>query len=691
MPPSAVPLSSTIINDNSSDSSYRTTSTLLVPPSSLPKHFNVPFAIQHGYFRSVRYLLELHYDPNERDSQLRTSLILCAYIENDRWRLSLVQNLLEKGAKIALDDHTRRNAMHHACALQRIELVQLYLSCLDYNLEAQDCEGNTCLHYIAIVGNCEIAELLMKAAEKFGINLDRYVNRDGCSAAVLALKYGHLECANQITHRDCDEFYMVPRPLSIYENNSTIIKNSNGTKLKKKNQKSSVNKTEIYPPVMPFGLLKIIFNDNDMKYSTHLANICKKDKQIRHVKYKKQEAPQISSMTNNNNHNTDRTKSAIVNGNQYSSTQVLINETHLLNRIKKHQTHFDSNEISHNTGRLSPRMQLLIHQQRLLNSKDNNSSYIQKATSKTQLSIDDINSIKLNNSSKTDSDNIRYKQNIPTMHRQISVTSSNQSDTNPPRITNHRFQRPKTTTLQNQTFMNSIPTAELNSTNLRRIQNPSTPLKKRFVLNDRTDTSSVVTKQNQSTAGSQSSTYPQTILTGYTISTATQQSTTKSNDLSCPIQEAKGPTSRYNKPEQLFGLRPEELFGLKQHQPKMFDQMSTTKTDDSIRSKRSQLQKKQHIWQQDVDKLLELYNIHHSVTYRKSAIPPPTTLTQGVVQTETITEIIPIARSRRSSITKHTVTTSKPPTNHSKQTTVTSGSNSRRNSTHRHTIKLANT
>ncbi|CAF3921114.1 unnamed protein product [Adineta steineri] len=545
MPPSAVPLSSTIINDNSSDSSYRTTSTLLVPPSSLPKHFNVPFAIQHGYFRSVRYLLELHYDPNERDSQLRTSLILCAYIENDRWRLSLVQNLLEKGAKIALDDHTRRNAMHHACALQRIELVQLYLSCLDYNLEAQDCEGNTCLHYIAIVGNCEIAELLMKAAEKFGINLDRYVNRDGCSAAVLALKYGHLECANQITHRDCDEFYMVPRPLSIYENNSsTIIKNSNGTKLKKKNQKSSVNKTEIYPPVMPFGLLKIIFNDNDMKYSTHLANI---------------------------------------------------------------------------------------------------------------------------------------------------LTSSNQSDTNPPRITNHRFQRPKTTTLQNQTFMNSIPTAELNSTNLRRIQNPSTPLKKRFVLNDRTDTSSVVTKQNQSTAGSQSSTYPQTILTGYTISTATQQSTTKSNDLSCPIQEAKGPTSRYNKPEQLFGLRPEELFGLKQHQPKMFDQMSTTKTDDSIRSKRSQLQKKQHIWQQDVDKLLELYNIHHSVTYRKSAIPPPTTLTQGVVQTETITEIIPIARSRRSSITKHTVTTSKPPTNHSKQTTVTSGSNSRRNSTHRHTIKLANT
>ncbi len=43
--------------------------------------------------------------------------------------------------------------MHHACALQRLHLVQLYLSCLDFNIEAKDCEGNTCLHYAAITGN----------------------------------------------------------------------------------------------------------------------------------------------------------------------------------------------------------------------------------------------------------------------------------------------------------------------------------------------------------------------------------------------------------------------------------------------------------------------------------------------------------------------------------------------------------
>lgn len=97
-------------NDNHSDRSHQTNTSSLVPPTSLPKHFNVPFAIQHGYFRCVRYLLELSYDPNERDNQLRTPLILCSYVENNRWSLSIAQNLLEKGAKIALEDHARRNA-----------------------------------------------------------------------------------------------------------------------------------------------------------------------------------------------------------------------------------------------------------------------------------------------------------------------------------------------------------------------------------------------------------------------------------------------------------------------------------------------------------------------------------------------------------------------------------------------------
>jgi ankyrin repeat protein len=105
-----VQLSSMSYIDNYSERSHQTNTSSLIPPTLLPKHFNVPFAIQHGYFRCIRYLLELNFDPNERDNQLRTPLILCSYVEDNRWSLSLAQNLLEKGAKIALEDHARRNA-----------------------------------------------------------------------------------------------------------------------------------------------------------------------------------------------------------------------------------------------------------------------------------------------------------------------------------------------------------------------------------------------------------------------------------------------------------------------------------------------------------------------------------------------------------------------------------------------------
>jgi len=108
--PTVVPSSPMSMYDNNISRSHQTNTTSFIPPTSLPKYFNVPFAVQHGYFRCIRYLLQLDYDPNERDSQLRTPLILCSYIESDRWSLSLAQNLLEKGAKIALEDHARRNA-----------------------------------------------------------------------------------------------------------------------------------------------------------------------------------------------------------------------------------------------------------------------------------------------------------------------------------------------------------------------------------------------------------------------------------------------------------------------------------------------------------------------------------------------------------------------------------------------------
>ena len=69
--------------------------------------------------------------PDEMRKSIETFVLLCRKKEN----LSISLRL------------------HHACALQRLHLVQLFLSCLDFNIEAKDYEGNTCLHYAALTGN----------------------------------------------------------------------------------------------------------------------------------------------------------------------------------------------------------------------------------------------------------------------------------------------------------------------------------------------------------------------------------------------------------------------------------------------------------------------------------------------------------------------------------------------------------
>ncbi|CAM2710842.1 unnamed protein product [Rotaria socialis] len=678
-----VPLSSMSHIDSNTDRSHITNkSAPLIPPTIIPKHFNVPFAIQHGYFRCIRYLLQLCYDPNERDGQLRTPLILCSYVENDRWSLSIAQNLLEKGAKVALEDHARRNALHHACALQRMHLVQLYLSCLDFNIEAKDCEGNTCLHYVAITGNCEIADLLMKTAEKMDIHLDQCVNRDGCSAAVLALKYGHIECANQITHRDWDEFFVVPRPLSIYEitqkNDDNHTRITTGSSKKKSRTTSNTtgtpNKSDIRPSTLSFGLLKIIFNENDSSYSTRLAGLCTEGKPSHHprrIRHKKQETSERLS-------DFEKAESTLPSCTHYCSTEALVNELQTVTiAIPERKITFDDSEDVNSTARTSPRVQLLIQQH--LNNKTNLS------TEDTLMSNSEVKPkvMERHQSSST----LNYLEPSSSMFQGGSSQNKN------------KLQRPKTAIVtRNQTSVNAVGVpSRLSSAKM-----PPTPLprkfKKKSTTINRPKSASVVPKsqlQQPSSTISDVSSYSQTLYAGRPLSAALQSHhrhppppIQRKVDSSCSIREAKGATSRYNKPEELFGLKPEELFGLQDHRPTI---MNHRKTNDHTRLKRNNLQQsppaaQQHGWQEDVTKLADLFNIHHSTNYRPSAMPPPV-----VIEENTLTELAPTIRFRRMSISKNTLGMSRSSLN-PKQSTLAALNIPRRNSiSQRSPIKVANT
>jgi hypothetical protein len=448
-------------------------------------------------------------------------------------------------------------------------------------------------------------------------------------------------------------------------------------------------KNENRPLTLSFCLLKIIFNDSDTGYSTRLASLCQQQKQIRrrpHSKYKKHEAPQTTTTTTINK--LDRTKSTITNGIHHLSTEALVNETQLSNITKERQTSLDSNGNVNHSNRTSPRMKLLMHQHVLnkSNSKDNSSLFIQKINSKPQLSIEDLNKTKLN-LLKTDPEEMKLKLSTATIYQQTSNSTLNQSDNNTSATITPKFQRPKTAIVRHQVYVNPPP-SPLSSPKIKITNAPLVSPKKKPLLINRIESASNIHRQQQNslTIESESSEYSQAIYATRPITAAVHRSIPRTtNDSVGSIREAKGTASRYNKPEELFGLRPEELFASEQHQPKILDPRSANKPTDNQRLKRNQLQK--HIWQQDVDKIIELYNIHHSANYRKSAAPPP--LTPPVIQIETLRDASPNPRVRQMSVTKTSTTNTKSTTN-PKQSTYAVLNVPRQNSVTRPPIKLTN-
>jgi hypothetical protein len=305
---------------------------------------------------------------------------------------------------------------------------------------------------------------------------------------------------------------------------------------------------------------------------------------------------------------------------------------------------------------------------------------MQKTNSKTQISIDDINKNKIN-SVKNDNEEMKSKTSIPTIYRQSSNSTLYQSETT------NKSQRPKTAMVHNQKYVNPPP-SRLNSPRIKPTHFPSpSPKKKSYQIDS---PSNLPYQHLQSTMSSESSTYSRTIYAGRSISAVVHRSVPRSNDSACSIREAKGAASRYNKPEELFGLRPEELFAPEQYQPRILDQRSTPKANESRRSKRSHLQKQQHFWQQDVDRIIDLYNIHHTANYRKSAVPPLSSSSGHYgSQTDTLTDLNQSGRIRQASITKNSSTNSKQSAN-PKQSTFALLNIPRRNSISRPSIKLTN-
>ena len=152
-------------------------------------------AIREKRFTQVKLLLDIGVDVNKRDSEMRTALMQLCFLEDEVKAAKYTKILLARGAKVSLKDKNGLTALSHACKRGQEQLVSIMLEeASDFDLNAQDKEGNTALHYAAMSDNFVVLNLLLNKLKRFKLSVDK-MNKKGETPLIVASKSGNFFCA----------------------------------------------------------------------------------------------------------------------------------------------------------------------------------------------------------------------------------------------------------------------------------------------------------------------------------------------------------------------------------------------------------------------------------------------------------------------------------------------------------------
>ncbi|KAL3320404.1 hypothetical protein Ciccas_000910 [Cichlidogyrus casuarinus] len=171
----------------------------------LTVHPDPASAIKSGHFAQVRYLLEL-----TRTSQRNKSLALslCALVVDESWRFSLVQTLLEYGARLDTSvDQWGLFPLHYAVLYNRSDLTELLLSTLDngFKFNQADAYGNTALHIAILAAESDLVFRLISYMVKYDCKVNSQ-NRIGMTPLMIAYRLSRTDVTNKLIQVGADLF-----------------------------------------------------------------------------------------------------------------------------------------------------------------------------------------------------------------------------------------------------------------------------------------------------------------------------------------------------------------------------------------------------------------------------------------------------------------------------------------------------
>jgi len=161
--------------------------------------------IKNGSFREARRLIDneddvlslmgeaepsnhsqISHHTNQHQDDNIPLLVMLSLVKNEDTAVILSRILLEKGYYLDVKDKNGLCALNYAIALNRIKLLNLFLSSFNFELDSyRDCYKNSFLHYVFAVNNKQVVNKFSEIYSKYyewDVNKFKFIkNKDGLS------------------------------------------------------------------------------------------------------------------------------------------------------------------------------------------------------------------------------------------------------------------------------------------------------------------------------------------------------------------------------------------------------------------------------------------------------------------------------------------------------------------------------